>query len=249
LTTPRRPQDVPKTIRDALSRGDRESRTLAEGLAVDFRRLLRAVDPTLTADDLQRLDPKAGVTRRMAMAATILLERHGPGVYDELAGHPSDTVRGWAAYVLGMTPKLTLAGRLKRIRPLADDTHFGVREWAWIGIRQHIVDDPTGAIARFEPWTRARSANVRRFAVEATRPRGVWCAHIEALKEEPAPGLVLLEPLRAAPEKYVQDSVANWLNDAAKTTPDWVRSVCARWSSASDNTATARICRRAMRSL
>ncbi|MEO1128515.1 MAG: DNA alkylation repair protein [Planctomycetota bacterium] len=222
---------------------------MAEGLAVDFRRLLRAVDPSLTTRDLAQLDPKAGITRRMVMAATILFERHGPAVYNELAAHPSDTVRGWAAYVLGLTPRLTLAGRLKRIRPLADDPHFGVREWAWIGIRQHIVDDPAGAIARFQPWTRARSVNVRRFAVEATRPRGVWCAHIEALKQDPSPGLVLLKPLRAAPEKYVQDSVANWLNDASKTMPDWVRDVCAKWSSASDDAATARICRRAMRSL
>jgi 3-methyladenine DNA glycosylase AlkC len=43
--------------------------------------------------------------------------------------------------------------------------------------------------------------------------------------------------------------VANWLNDAAKTQPDWVREVCARWSRGRVPLATAYIVRRAQRSL
>ena len=52
-----------------------------------------------------------------------------------------------------------------------------------------------------------------------------------------------------SPNPYVQDSVANWLNDAAKDQPYWVRELCAQWLQEQANDATRRICQRAMRNL
>lgn len=240
----RRPVEVAAEVKAALDAGTREARNLAEALAVDFAALLAAVAP---GADIAAMRAAAGegVLARMRLGAR-LAAAVVPAA--RLASHPSDTVRGWAAHALAAEAE-GLAEALARMRPLAEDPNSGVREWAWMAVRPRIAAELSHAIALLRPWTGAPHPGARRFATEATRPRGVWCAHIPALRADPRPGLVLLDPLRADPEKYVQDSVANWLNDAAKDSPDWVREVCARWAGDSQAPSTARIVRRALRSL
>ena len=232
-----------------LNGGSVASATLTEGLAVDFAQLLAAAVPDIGAVRLERMRAQAaaGITKRMVLAAQLLLEADADLAV--LQAHPSDTVRGWACFVIAAQAGWTLAQQLAAMRPLADDGHFGVREWAWLALRPHLAEHLPDAIALLAPWTADPSERVRRFACEALRPRGVWCAHIPALKQQPQLALPLLQPLRADPAVYVQDSVANWLNDAAKRQPDWVRSLCAQWLLESPNAATQRICKRAQRSL
>jgi 3-methyladenine DNA glycosylase AlkC len=240
---------IHKDVLADLNSGSRESANLAEGLAVDFTLLMRSAHPHISPETLVRLSAgKPSITERMRIAGEILLEDFGLNV-DEFLEHRSDTVRGWVSHVIGLAPGLTLEERLQRIRPLADDSHFGVREWAWMPLRSHISADVEKAIELLEPWVEEESPYLRRFAVELTRPRGVWTAHIDLLKQQPHLGLPLLRPLKADPEKYVQDSVSNWLNDAAKSQPDWVRELCVDWTADCDDPATFRICRRAVRSL
>lgn len=246
----RRRDDVPPDVRARLNAGVEEARTLAEILVVDFGQLLRAVAPEAPEDAARTLSTAGlGVLARMALAAQTLHGLWGKDAFDRLVDHPSDTVRGWAAFVLAREERPGLARRYDRVRPLADDPNPGVREWAWIALRPRVAADLEGAIAAGLRWTSHTSPNLRRYAVEITRPRGVWCAHLGQLKADPSPGLPLLEPLRADGTKYVQDSVANWLNDAAKSRPDWVRALCARWERESKTPATQRIIRRALRSL
>ncbi len=239
--------DVPPAVLADLHGGRMATRTLAETLAVDFATLLEAAFPGLSGAGIE---PAAGVTRRMAQAAAVLRTALGPAeAFAACAAHRSDIVRGWAAYAACAEPDQPLAERLEVLRPLADDPHFAVREWAWLALRPHVAADLPQAFALLRPWTAEASPNLRRFAVEVTRPRGVWCGHLPSLKADPAPGLVLLEPVRADASRYVQDSVANWLNDASKTHGPWVEALCGRWRDEASGPHTAYIIRRACRSL
>lgn len=232
-----------------LNGGTVASTTLTEGLAIDFAALLAAAVPAIGEERLSQMRAQAGagITKRMALAAQLLLDARVD--LAPLQAHASDTVRGWACFAIAARPGLDLPQRLAAMRPLADDGHFGVREWAWLALRPRLAASLDEAIALLAPWTADPSERVRRFACEALRPRGVWCAHLAQLKQQPRLALPLLQPLRADPAVYVQDSVANWLNDAAKTQPDWVRALCAQWLQESGNAATQRICKRAQRSL
>lgn len=244
-----RTAEVPDEVLEGLNSGELQSATLAEGLAVDFVVLMRHVLPELADEVAARVDPSAGITRRMAAAGALIYDHLGTDGFRRLVPHPSDTVRGWAAYLLAAVPDLDLQERLEEVRTLADDEHFGVREWAWLALRPHVARDVRLSVAELEDWVEEDSPNLRRFAVEITRPRGVWSAHIKELKEEPAKGLPLLEPLKDDLSRYVQDSVGNWLNDAAKSRPEWVISTTERWLAESASPRTARICARALRSL
>ena len=243
---PRTLKDVLPEVLEGLNQGKLETLNLVEGLAIDFSILMQSTHPQISLDVCQTLK-SGGITKRMADAGNILFNSLGIDGYKPLTQHLSDTVRGWAAYHLATADNLSLSERLEHIFPLANDPHFGVREWAWIAQRPHIADDILAAIDLLTSLISHESAYVRRFAVEITRPRGVWCKHISVLKEQPELGLSLLSPLKEDPSVYVQSSVANWLNDASKTRPEWVRTLCKTWQS--DNIITNRICKRALRSI
>jgi len=243
--------DIPADVLDGLHSGALQTATLIEQLALDFGRLTREALPDADPRVARELDAMADapVTGRMRRAGELLHETLGDTAFEQLRAHRSDTVRAWSAFALVTRPRLTLNQGIKLLRPLADDDHFCVREWAWLALRPQLVAAPLEAIQRFEPWTSSRSENLRRFASEATRPRGVWCKHIAEFKQDPALGLPVLEPLRADPSRYVRDSVANWINDATRTRPGWVRDVCARWTRESPCDETAAIVKRATRTL
>ncbi|MCG8270955.1 DNA alkylation repair protein [Aquamicrobium sp. NLF2-7] len=247
----KRVADIEPARLGQLNAGAVEAATLTECLAVDFAALMRTALPETGADAMAAMQQAAGegISRRMALAARLIHERRGLSAVEELRHHVSDTVRGWACFMIGAAGNMTLSARLAAIRPFADDHHFGVREWSWMAVRPHIAADPDSAIALLADWTAEPSERLRRFASEATRLRGVWCAHLGALRQSPEKALPILEPLQADPAPYVQDSVGNWLNDAGKDRPDWVRSLCARWSVENTSPATARICKRALRSM
>ena len=158
-------------------------------------------------------------------------------------------MRGWAAYALASDAALSLEQKLSGIRVLADDPHFCVREWAWLALRPNISLDIRHSIELLTPWVNDASENIRRFAIEATRPRGVWSKHIAELKDSPQLGEPLLNRVMEDPSRYVQNSCANWLNDAGKTQPLWVTGFCEQWQSRSQSEALTYVVRRALRNI
>lgn len=257
----RRRSEIPGEVVTAINRGETATVNLVEFLAADFAVLAENAAKAAGMDDAaERLAraakgiADAGVMTRMveigrAFGGLIAKRRDKKRVFAAFARHPSDIVRGWAAYALTVREDLTLRGLLDGLRPFAADPHFGVREFAWFAGRDRLIAELDDGIAHLTSWSLDEDPNIRRFASEISRPRGVWCAHINELKEEPERALSILEPLKSDPAKYVQDSVANWLNDASKSRADWVKKVTSRWKKESKTPETAKILKRALRTI
>lgn len=260
---PRRRSEVPDEILSALSEGWIESRNLVEWLIVDRIHLLNRLltqlqchcgsEVRLASQDrkwltsikvLSALKQSQAIGHWLCDRITL-----GNRSYQYMVGHPSDVVREWTAFVVGGAPGLTFARRLAWIKTLADDSNAGTREIAWLALRPHVIEDPMDCVPRLVPWTGSRNERLRRYASEITRPCGVWCSHIPLLKQAPEIGLPILEPLIADSSRYVGNSVANWLNDASKSQPDWVRAVTQSWLARSQSPETLRIVRRALRTI
>jgi 3-methyladenine DNA glycosylase AlkC len=252
---------VPAEVRRLLDAGLIEAVNLSEWLVVDQSTLAGHVLPDLglgeavpdVAAALRQLD-KPTTPKRIATVAGVLSRalpsrRSFDQALTALQRHRSDVVRTWGCHLIGLRTVLNLTEKLTLIRPFAADPNMGVRECAWMAVREDIATQLSDAIRLLESFVREADPNLRRFATEATRPRGVWCRHIHALRDDPALGLPLLEPVRSDPARYVQNSVANWLNDASKSQPDWVQQLCRRWERESPTPETVWICRRALRTL
>ena len=251
---------IPDEVLAALNAGQVPTANLNEFLAIDLTRLAPAV-----AQDLG-LDPAhERLQDTLAMLGSFKpMKRHGllaHALYDmaaqsadadsvaqRLVTHPSDVARCWASDWVRFSG-WPLARQLQAQARFAADSHFGVREMAWAAVRDEVIAHLDEALGLLQAWVTDANENIRRFACELTRPKGVWCAPIRVLQAEPERALPLLEPLRADPSRYVQNSVANWLNDASKTQGPWVAAVGERWLSESPCDATRYIVRRARRTM
>ncbi|QJD88032.1 DNA alkylation repair protein [Cohnella herbarum] len=254
--------EIPEEVSALLQSGQLESVNLTEWLAVNHIVLLDHIVNELDlkqqagsmVDELQQGAEKKimKIIPAIAQAWLSLMERLPSEsrelIFMKLSTHLSDSVRCWAAYIVGLDRKLSLDQKLTHIRSFAADSHFGVREIAWMAVRESISNELELSIRILSDWVHDANDYVRRFAIEATRPHGVWAKHISALKNKPGLALVLLEAVKSDPVKYVQDSVGNWLNDAGKSNPEWVQKVCKTWSVTSDTKDTRRIIKRALRS-
>ena len=252
---------VPKEVRALLDLGLIETVNLAEWLVVDQESLARnlfqnenwnfLLKPLEDSFRLMKIKtaPKKMEVLGMVLAQGFPTKAPFENALRRLKEHRSDIVRSWACFMIGKRSGLSLQESLKRIQPLAADKNMSVREAAWLAIRPRIITQLGESLRLLMGFSLHRDANIRRFASEITRPRGVWCNHISALKDNPELGLLLLEPLRCDDSIYVRNSVGNWLNDASKTKPGWAQDLCKRWEKESPTKETAYIIRRGLRTL
>ncbi|OOG17074.1 DNA alkylation repair protein [Sphingobacterium sp. CZ-UAM] len=253
-------KDIPIDILAQLNRGEIETANLVEWLAVDQKILLEnLLKQHKRTSYLKSVLSKIGQLKKQTV--NTVNEAIGTGLFEQVAqeddkeflaimsNHTADLVRCWATYAIGKNENLNITETLNEIRFFSADKHFGVREISWIAVRNKINGDLENSVAILAEWTTSEDENIRRFATEATRPRGVWCTHIELLKQNPLLGLPVLEPLKSDPAKYVQDSVGNWLNDASKTCPDFVKELCELWEKESGTKETNYIIKKALRTI
>jgi len=251
---------IPHEVMEALNDGLIPTANLNEFLALDMQRFARNValhidvdpDHERLADTLAMIEAFSKVKRHEHVARALFdivgQRADRDSVAHALATHPSDIARSWAAQWV-MFARMPLEEKLVSVHRFAADPHFGVREIAWMAVRDEVAGDVDAAVPLLMPWVADLDPNIRRFASELTRPRGVWCAQIESLKREPWRALPVIEPLKSDTSRYVQNSVANWLNDASKAQPEWVEKICGRWERESRTPETNYIVRRARRSM
>ena len=253
---PRSLKDLNPEVVEYLNKGLVETKNLMEWLATDQLALLKLVLESLgkiawyedfeVAVNAQK-KPTANSNTKV-IGETLGLLTSDENVYNKLKKHTSDLVRCWACWAQS-THHDSVPNLLKSMKAYAADSHFGVREVVIFATKERMITDLDTSVEILTKWTTSSDENVRRFAAEAMRPIGVWTKKIAAFQEEPAKALPILNPLKSDASKYVRDAVGNWLNDASKSQPDWVTTVCAQWKKESDSKETAYITKRGMRTI
>lgn len=260
-TGARNTASVPADVLKLLNAGKIESVNLCEWLVIDqialasvvFKKLgwqehLPALSRHFRSEAPKTAPKKIAVIGRF-LSRIFITRKEVEAASKLLLGEISDSARAWGGYLIGLHPGLSLAEKFEFIRPYAADTNMAVPEIAWLALREEFIANLTETLEILRPFALDPDDHIRRFTSELTRPRGVWCRHVQALKDDPAPGISLLEPLKSDSSNYVRLSVGNWLNDASKSAPALVRETCSRWETQSPTKETAHIVKRALRTL
>ena len=120
------------------------------------------------------------------------------------------------------------------MQALKDFTHHSSSELA---LRTFLKKDLQRTLTTVYQWAADDDFHVRRLASEGTRPRLPWAPRIAQLQEDPDVTLPIINALKSDPEKYVQKSVANHLNDISKDHPEKMLAEIESWDHKDDTTA------------
>lgn len=207
---------------------------LADGLVAGTAGFPRDAFLAEAVDGLDALELKgrvrhvAAVLRRhlpadWSAALGVLLAGMGPPLPDDEG--VSSGFRYWPA--LTVVEEHGLAHPAASLAALREMTKRFSAEFA---VRPYLIAHPDLAYAVLDGWCADPSMHVRRLVSEGSRPRLPWGQQLPAAVADPERGIALLERLRDDPERYVQRSVANHLNDIAKDHPDRAAAVARVWA-------------------
>ena len=96
-------------------------------------------------------------------------------------------------------------------------------------IRTILKEHPREVMDELIIWTYDKNIQVRRLASEGVRIRLPWAKKLLVALEEFERYTAILTNLKDDPEKYVQKSVGNNLNDLFKHSPEKARYIIAQW--------------------
>ncbi len=105
-------------------------------------------------------------------------------------------------------------------------------EWA---IRNFLNTYPKETLAELKRWSKDSHYHVRRLVSEGTRPNLPWAKKVKLTSADTLP---LLEQLYTDKTRFVTRSVANHLNDIAKTEPNRVVETLKRWQGSGKQSPT-----------
>ncbi len=137
-------------------------------------------------------------------------------------------VSGWAAWPLAAV--VELFGLSCPSDALDAMEHVTQRMSCEFAVRPFLRDHFDLTYARLLAFTDHDDERVRRLPSEGMRPRLPWGAGVKRLVDDPLPGLAILHRLRHDPSETVRRSVANHLNDIAKSHPRLVVDTLAAWA-------------------
>lgn len=208
-------------------------------LARDLRRAHARLDErSFVAAGLAGLAERS-LTERAAHLADVM-RRHLPADFPTAArlvgdslGPPLASSDSFGMEPLRYMPHVFFVARhgLDHFEPSIDLQLALTRRFsAEFSIRAFLLRYPERTYARLLAWTTDADVHVRRLVSEGTRPRLPWAERLRDYQRDPTPVLALLERLKDDPERYVQRSVANNLNDIGKDHPGLLVEVCERWS-------------------
>lgn len=96
-------------------------------------------------------------------------------------------------------------------------------------IRPYIENHLKKSLSQLKKWSKSKNRHVRRLSSEGPRPRLPWANKLQIFIDDPSPILPILNTLKDDPSKYVQNSVANCINDILKDNLDIGKDLIERW--------------------
>ena len=230
---------------------------LIRSIALDLRRAHRSLDVSSFVDDCMSGLSRLELTGRAAHIAEVMHD-HLPSEYSravtvilQTLGPPLERSDEFGLALFRYLPHVLFVARYG-----LDDFETSMRAQYELtqrfsaegSIRAFLIKYPERTYARLLEWSADPNVHVRRLVSEGTRPRLPWAQRLRDFQRDPRPVLRLLELLKDDPERYVQRSVANNLNDIGKDHPELLVKVCRRWEKAAP-AGRRWIVRHALRSL
>lgn len=96
-------------------------------------------------------------------------------------------------------------------------------------IRPYLEKETEKTLAKMKAWSKDKNFHVRRLASEGVRPRLPWATKLDVFIKNPEKILPILDNLKDDTSKFVQNSVANCINDIFKDNYDIAKTLIEGW--------------------